>query len=101
MEMTVYCIPVIGAVCYTVVELIKMITGGSERMKNFYPLISACLGAVLAVVIYYVEPGAVSMSFPEAMLIGMASGLSATGGDQIVKRLAAFFHGDNGENSDS
>ena len=101
MEMTAYYIPVIGAVCYVVIELIKLIAGGSERMKNLYPLISTCLGAVLAVIFYYAEPGAISSSFPEAVLIGMASGLSATGSDQIVKRLAAFFRGDNGENSDS
>ena len=34
MEMTAYYIPVIGAVCYVVIELIKLIAGGSERMKN-------------------------------------------------------------------
>jgi len=101
MEITAYCIPAIAAVCYTVIELIKMITGGSEQMKNLYPLISTCLGAVLSVVLYYAEPGLLSRSLAEAVLVGMASGLSATGGDQIVKRLAALFHGNDDGNSDS
>lgn len=91
-KFTVYCIPVIGAICYAVIELIKILTKNTEQMKNLYPALSACIGAALGIVMFFMEPEWISDSVLEAGLIGMASGLSATGGDQIVKRMAAFFH---------
>lgn len=101
MEITAYCIPVVGAICYASIELLKRIAGGGERLKNLYPLISACLGAALCTVAYWADPGFAAQSLPEAILVGMASGLSATGGDQIVKRLFVLFHTDDGDGEDS
>ena len=86
-----YMIPVVGALCYGAVELVKPFCV-SERAGNFYPLLAGILGAVLMLIVYYIEPSLrVTESVLETMLIGVCSGLSATGGNQVVQRMLAFF----------
>lgn len=98
-EGSVYCIPAVSVVCYLIIELIKAATGGAAGLKSLYPLLSAFIGAGLGAALFFVNPDWISASLPGAILIGAASGLSATGGDQAVKRLSEFFH--RGEDEDS
>ena len=82
-------IPSIGAVVYFIITLYKQtIAQDREPYLRVIPLISGLLGIVLGVVALYATPKIVpTESLFTAMLIGGASGLSATGTNQILKQL--------------
>lgn len=81
-------VPVIAAIVYWVVNLIKYTTKQNETVKRWIPLIAAGLGAVLGVVAFYALPSIIpAENVFVAILIGIASGLTATGTNQIIKQL--------------
>ena len=81
-------VPVIAAVVYVIVELIKYTTNNNEKVKRFIPLISAVLGVISGLVAFFVAPAVIpAENVVVAMLIGGASGLSATGFHQIIKQI--------------
>lgn len=85
----VYGIPGIAAICYGVIELIKALVPEDEKIKNIYPLISALIGAFLGMALYLIDSNSmVAGSAVGAIVAGVVSGLSATGGNQIIKRLS-------------
>lgn len=86
--MTIVTIPAIAAIVYTLIDIVKTACGGDERFKRFIPLISALLGAICGVVSFYCVPGVIeTQNILFAIVIGAASGLSATGTNQVVKQL--------------
>ena len=89
MEIAEYCsIPVIVALCYGLVELLKRAFRSCTRLKSFFPLIAGITGTVLGVVGFFADPELMPTdSLLGAALAGMASGLSATGGHQIVHQI--------------
>ena len=81
-------IPAIAATVYTVIDIIKTATGGSEKFKRFIPLLSCAFGAVIGIICFYCVPGVMEASNVFiAIVLGAASGLSATGTNQVVKQL--------------
>ena len=59
-----------------------------KKMDNYIPCIAGALGIILAVVIYLTVPGFMPASdWPTVVCIGIASGLAATGGNEIYKQL--------------
>ncbi len=81
-------IPVIAALCYGMIEVLKRLFGTDSNIKNAYPLIAAIFGTALGVLAFLIEPGlVVTDSAFGAALAGMVSGLSATGGNQIIQRM--------------
>ena len=81
-------VPVISAVVYWVINLIKYTVGGAESFKRFIPLLSVVLGVVVSLVAYFFIPSVIPAdSALVAVVIGGASGLSATGFHQIVKQM--------------
>ncbi|MGI6167843.1 MAG: phage holin family protein [Eubacteriales bacterium] len=81
-------IPAIAAIVYAIIEIAKTACGGDERFKRFIPLISALLGAICGVIAFYFVPGVMeTQNILVAIVIGAASGLSATGTNQAVKQL--------------
>ncbi len=81
-------VPVIAAIVYWVINLIKYATKQNEKFMRFIPLVAAALGAALGVVAYFAVPSIVpAENVFVAILIGIASGLTATGTNQIIKQL--------------
>lgn len=81
-------IPAIVAAVYTIIDLIKTAVGDIEKFKRFIPLASTALGAIIGIVLFFVEPGIIGApSFLTALVIGAASGLTATGTNQVIKQL--------------
>ena len=81
-------VPVIAAIVYWVINLIKYATKQNEKFMRFIPLVAAALGAALGVVAYFAVPSIVpAENVFGAILIGIASGLTATGTNQIIKQL--------------
>lgn len=81
-------VPAIAAVVYWVINIIKYAVGNSEKFKKFIPIVAAVLGAVCGVVCYFAIPSIVpAENLLVAIVIGGASGLTATGANQVVKQL--------------
>lgn len=81
-------VPAIATIVYWTVNLIKYATNNNEKFKRFIPLVSAGVGAILGIVCYYGIPDIISASnILVAIISGGASGLSATGCNQIIKQL--------------
>ena len=92
-------VPAIATIVYWVINLIKYAVKDNEKFKRFIPLISAALGAILGLVAYYAVPSIIpAANVCVALLIGGASGLTATGTNQIIKQLGK--KGDDGESKD-
>lgn len=82
-------VPAIATIVYWIVNLIKYTTNNNETVKRFMPLVSVALGAVLGVVCYYCIPDIIAASnVLIAIISGGASGLCATGCNQIIKQIA-------------
>lgn len=81
-------VPAIAAVVYWVINLIKYTVGENETFKRFIPLIATALGIVCGVVCFFLIPTIVPAdNVLVAIVIGGASGLTATGTNQIIKQL--------------
>jgi len=86
-------VPAIAAVVYWIINLIKYTIGDNEKFKRFIPLLATALGAVCGVICFYAIPTIVpAENILVAIVIGGASGLTATGANQIIKQLGK---GDN------
>lgn len=82
-------VPAIAAVVYWVIAIIKYAVKENETFKRFIPLIAAGLGVILGVVAYYLVPGIIPAdNVVVALIVGGASGLTATGVNQIIKQLS-------------
>ena len=88
----IICVPVIVAIVFALMEIYKVyIAKGNEKLIRFIPLIALGLGAIFGIVFYFAFPSIISASnWFIAILIGGASGLSATGCNQIFKQLKKF-----------
>ena len=81
-------VPAIATIVYWVINIIKYAVQENEKFKRFIPLISAALGAVLGVVAFYALPSIIPAdNVCVAILVGGASGLTATVTNQIIKQL--------------
>ena len=82
-------IPAIAAVVYTLMDIAKTALGGDELFRRFIPFIACLLGAASGVICFYFIPGVVETeNILVAIIIGAASGLSATGANQVAKQLS-------------
>lgn len=83
-------IPLIVAIVYGIIELIK-ITFQSENLNKFFPLIAGILGIGFGVTAFYLAPNVIlANNFLEAILIGLVSGLTATGSSQVIIQMRKF-----------
>lgn len=81
-------VPAIAAVVYWIINLIKYTIGDNEKFKRFIPLLATALGAVCGLICFYAIPTIVpAENILVAIVIGGASGLTATGANQIIKQL--------------
>lgn len=81
-------VPAIAAVVYWVINIVKHAVGENEKFKRFIPLIAATLGIVCGIICYYAVPSIIpAENIVVAIVIGGASGLTATGTNQIIKQL--------------
>lgn len=79
-------VPVIVGFCYLVGYLVKLFK--NEKLNDFIPGICIVIGIVLGLVSFYTIPDIVPASnWLAAAVIGGFSGLSATGVNQVVKKL--------------
>ena len=81
-------VPSIVAIVYTILDITKTALGGNERFKRYIPLTACLLGVIIGIICFYFVPGVFETNnLLIAIVIGAASGLSATGANQAVKQL--------------
>ena len=89
-------VPVIVGFCYLVGYIIKLFK--NDRLDNFIPGICIVIGVALGIIAFYTIPDLVPASnWLGASVIGGFSGLSATGVNQIVKKLKMMINDKGGE----
>ncbi len=83
-------IPVVCGVVYAVIEFIKYLFGAKvEKFKKYIPIVSCLIGAIIALVVFFVSPEFVPVAnWYSAIVVGCASGLSAVGINQIKKQIS-------------
>ena len=82
-------VPAIATIVYWTINLIKYAVDGKESFKRLIPILSAALGGAIGIIAYYAIPGVVPAdNVLIALIVGGASGLSATGTNQIFKQLS-------------
>lgn len=82
-------IPTISIIVYWTVNLIKYAVNNNEKFKKLIPLISGAFGAILGIVCFYLVPEIIAApNVLVALISGGASGLSATGCNQVLKQLS-------------
>lgn len=80
-------VPVIVAMVYFIIEGYKSIIT-TEKATHYIPIISGIAGAILGVMAFYVSPELmIAKDVFSASIVGLASGLSATGANQIGKQI--------------
>ncbi|MCL2598291.1 MAG: phage holin family protein [Firmicutes bacterium] len=84
-------VPFVVAVVHELLRVYKMIVDkkvpqeSKEAFVKLIPLFAGVLGLLIGVGAYFV--GVLGDSLPKAILVGIASGLGATGIDQVAKQL--------------
>lgn len=85
--MEITCVPIIITIIYGILELYKHFFK-TEKWLRLIPLWAAILGIILGIISYYIIPEIMPAdNLLVAILIGGASGLAATGTNQIYKQL--------------
>lgn len=78
--------PAIVVMCYLVGILCK--TVGKGEIDQFIPVICGTVGAILGIIIFFTIPNFIpAENWAVAVAVGIVSGLSATGINQIYKQL--------------
>lgn len=86
--MEIVIIPVITAVVYALIEIIKTANPGEEKLKRFVPLMAGALGVVCGLIAFFFIPGVLPTdNLVIAALIGGASGLASTGLYENIKNI--------------
>jgi len=87
MDLNVITVPAIIGMAYLAGAIIKSMST-SEKLDRMIPCICGTIGLVLGLVIFFTVPGFIPVtSWPDAALVGIASGFAATGINQIKKQL--------------
>ena len=82
-------VPIIVVCCYIVGEIYKVVFKKNKAAYKLIPIILALVGACFALIIYFTNKEVLfnAKNIYVALMIGIASGVSATGTNQIIKQL--------------
>ena len=87
--LNVISVPAIAFVVYWVIAISKYAVGENEKFKRFIPLIAAVLGVAGGIICFYALPDIIPAdNVVVAIVIGGASGLTATATNQMIKQIA-------------
>ena len=81
-------IPIIALCCYIIGEIFKSIFKNKQETYKLIPILMACIGGGLGMLIYYTNPETIlnADNIWTALGIGIVSGLSSTGTNQLIKQ---------------
>ena len=81
-------IPAVASSVYGIIELLKrFVFYENEKFRKFIPMLAALMGAIITLIVFFVSPDLIpATSWYSSVLLGLASGLSAVGVNQIKKQ---------------
>ena len=82
-------VPIIVLICYMIGEVYKVVLKNKQEMYKLIPVLVAVVGGILGVVIYITAPEVIFNvnNVWIALGIGIMSGFSSTGTNQVIKQL--------------
>lgn len=83
-------IPAIVIFVYLIIEVLKIVvTSKTDNYKRFIPIIAGVLGMILGIICYLFFPTTITAAdnLFSAAALGIFSGLTATGANQIIKQM--------------
>lgn len=85
--------PAIAVICYFVGVICK--TFNNETLDKFIPVICGLLGIILGITMFFTIPNFIpANNWAEAVCVGIVSGLSATGINQVYKQIKGLITGE-------
>lgn len=91
MELT--SMPIIVVICYLIGEIYKILFKNKDELFKFIPIFVSLIGGIIGVIMFFLNPEIINVSnFWVAFVVGVISGASATGTNQIIKQI--FFNGE-------
>lgn len=87
--MEIICVPAIVSITYGLIEMYKkFIAKERETWLKIIPLIALIIGGVLGVALFFIAPTLIiAENVWVALVVGICSGLSATGTNQVFKQF--------------
>lgn len=86
MELT--SMPIIVVICYLIGEIYKILFKNKDELFKFIPIFVSLIGGIIGVIMFFLNPEIINVSnFWVAFVVGVISGASATGTNQIIKQL--------------
>lgn len=82
-------VPIIVMCCYIIGEIYKVLLKGKQEFYKLIPILVSVFGGLLGVLIYFTAPEMIlnADNVWIALGIGIVSGASSTGTNQIVKQI--------------
>ena len=82
-------IPFIVAIVYAIIEVIKLFLSKKyPNVNKFLPIIAGVSGIAISIITFFAEPEIIpATTWYYSAIIGLASGLSAVGVNQIKKQM--------------
>ena len=81
-------VPIIILCCYIVGEIYKTVFKQKEELYKLIPILVSILGGLLGIIIYITTPEILAVdNIYTALGIGIVSGASSTGTNQIIKQI--------------
>ena len=91
MELNLATTPFIILCVYVITDILKNFFFKTDEDKKHIPPISAAIGGLIGILVFYFVPEAISAgNIVEACTSGIASGLAAVGCNQVYKQYAKF-----------
>ena len=83
------CVPIIVICCYLVGEIYKVLFKTRQDLFKLIPILVGVVGGILGVLIYYTETKLLfnADNVWTSLGIGIVSGISSTGTNQIIKQI--------------
>ena len=82
-------IPIIVILCYLIGEIYKVLFKNKQDLYKLIPILNAILGGILGILIFLTNPEIIfnAKNIWTALGIGIVSGVSSTGTNQIIKQI--------------
>lgn len=82
-------VPIIVLCCYMIGEIYKVIFKNNTNKYKLIPILVAIFGGGFGIVIFYTAPEVIFNvdNIYSALMIGIMSGFSSTGTNQIIKQI--------------
>ena len=82
-------IPIIVVLSYIIGEIYKIVFRKKGEVFKFIPIVLAVIGGTIGIIMFYTNPEIIANvgNIWTAFGVGVSSGVSATGTNQIIKQL--------------